>query len=76
MSTINGIKTSAQWREKARSLYLGTPPSHRFIEAVQADALRAAGNTIAQPNISKRRAAIVVLGAAASLEKNLPADLQ
>ena len=73
---VAGIRTAESWQRLHRRIYIDTYPSVRFIQAVQADAIRVAGNTAAQPGVTKRSAAISILKAASVLEDKLPKHLR
>lgn len=73
---MEGLKTAEEWAELHRLTYQDTHPSVRFIQAVQADAIRVSGNTAAQPGVTKTKAAITILKAASALEAKLPEHLR
>lgn len=67
---VNGIKSAEHWQREYRRTRIDTYPSVKFIQSVQADALRVAGNTVARPGTTKRQAAIDILEAASALEQS------
>ncbi len=73
---VLSVKTPDQWQQLHRRKYKNCRPSILFIAAIQADALRIAGNTVAFPDLTKEQAAIELLSAAAKIELQLPSHLK